>query len=144
MDFNVAFSQNGETPHPRSIHYLVQPNYIIFPDFVLLEDISPASLPHLLSIIQGVCEMGVEGEEAGRHIGVGYNRIGHKDRWGVVGELPEEWTYQQIWESGDEAGIYFSPQQMISLSQEKQAPKYDMEKADVFALGVMLVEVVFR
>jgi hypothetical protein len=58
--------------------------------------------------------------------------------------LPDTWTYQQIWNSEDEAGIYFSPQQMINLSQERANPKYDQEKADVFALGIMLVEIIFR
>jgi hypothetical protein len=45
MDFNIAESQAGETPHPMSIHYLVLPNYLLFPDFTLLEDLSPSSLP---------------------------------------------------------------------------------------------------
>ena len=32
---------------------------------------------------------------------------------------------------------------MIALSQQRRNPRYDFEKADVFALGVMLVEIVF-
>ena len=32
---------------------------------------------------------------------------------------------------------------MISLSQENPNPKIDMEKVDVFALGIMLVEIIF-
>ncbi len=33
---------------------------------------------------------------------------------------------------------------MISFSQSKPIPKCDQMKADVFALGMMLVEIVFR
>ena len=36
MDFNIAESHTEETPHPASIHYLVLPEYLIFPDFTLL------------------------------------------------------------------------------------------------------------
>lgn len=64
-----------------SIHYLVLPNYLLVPDFVLLEDISPSSLEELLQIIKGISEMALEGEV----IGVGRNRIAYRDRWGVVG-----------------------------------------------------------
>ena len=32
---------------------------------------------------------------------------------------------------------------MIALSQPRSA-KYDVEKADVFALGIMLVEIIFQ
>ncbi len=64
-----------------SIHYLVLPNYILFPDFTLLEHITPGSLPDLLSIIKGVSEMVIEGGP----VGIGHNRLAYKDRWGVVG-----------------------------------------------------------
>jgi serine/threonine protein kinase len=39
--------------------------------------------------------------------------------------------------------VYFSPQQMIGYSQNRPSPKYNSFKADVFALGVMLVEIIF-
>ena len=32
---------------------------------------------------------------------------------------------------------------MLSLSQNKRNPKHDPEKSDVFAFGLMLVEIVF-
>ena len=80
----------------------------------------------------------------GGHVGVGSRRIAYKDRWGVVGELSPDWAYQQVWEEGITEGVYFSPQQMINFSQGRNNPKYDPLKADVFALGMMLVEVVFK
>jgi hypothetical protein len=33
---------------------------------------------------------------------------------------------------------------MISLSQGKTVPKHSIEKSDVFALGIMLVEMIFQ
>ena len=33
---------------------------------------------------------------------------------------------------------------MIGLSQNRPSPKYDPMKADVFTLGIMLVEIIFR
>lgn len=44
-----------------SIHYLVLPNYLLVPEFVLLEDISPSSLEELLQIVKGISEMALEG-----------------------------------------------------------------------------------
>lgn len=76
-----------------SIHYLVIPNYLLFPDFTLLEDLSPTSLNDLLSMIAGICEMAIEGGP----VGFGHNRIAYKDRWGVVGELNSDWAYRQVW-----------------------------------------------
>jgi hypothetical protein len=140
MDFNIAESQTSENPHPSSIHYLVLPSYLLFPDFELLEDTEPNSLPNLLSIISGVAEMALEWG----HIGFGKNRVAYKGRWGVVGELPPDWAYQQVWEEGITEGVYFSPQQMIGFSQQRPNPKYDPIKTDVFALGLMLVEIVFK
>ena len=139
MEFNIGESQNSETPHPMSIHYLVLPNYLLVPDFVLLEDISPSSLEELLQIIKGISEMGLDGEP----IGVGQKRIAHRDRWGVVGEREAAWTYQQVYEEGNIEGVYFSPQQMIAFSQNRPSPKYNPAKTDVFALGLMLVEIIF-
>jgi hypothetical protein len=37
MEFNIAQSINEDTPHPMSLHYLVMPNRLLFPDFKLLE-----------------------------------------------------------------------------------------------------------
>ena len=82
--------------------------------------------------------MAIEGVEAGRNIGVGYNRIAFKDRWGVVGQQSDDWAFEKVYEQSDPSGVFFSPQQMIALSQPRSA-KYDAEKADVFALGIMLV-----
>ena len=115
------------------------PNYLLFPDFLLLEDISPDSLENLLSIISGISEMAIEGG----CIGVGYNRLAYKDRWAVVGEKPSSWAYEQVWEGAVE-GVFFSPQQMIAFSQGKNNPRHDPVKADMFALGIMLVEVIFK
>ncbi len=139
MEFNIGQSLASETPHPMSIHYLVLPNYLLVPDFVLLEDISPSSLDELLQIIKGISEMALEGDV----IGVGRNRIAHRDRWGVVGERDAGWTYQQVFDEGNAEGVYFSPQQMIGFSQNRPNPKYNPIKADVFALGLMLVEIIF-
>ena len=33
---------------------------------------------------------------------------------------------------------------MISLSQGKTLPKHNPEKSDIFALGIMLVEMIFQ
>lgn len=74
----------------------------------------------------------------GGHLGVGYGRIAHNGRWGVVGELPTDWAYQRAAE-GDFEGVFLSPQQMISLSQGRPTARCDPLKADVFALGLMLV-----
>lgn len=139
MEFNIGQSIASETPHPMSIHYLVLPNYLLIPDFVLLEDISPSSLDELLQIVKGISEMALEGDV----MGVGRNRIAHRDRWGVVGERDAGWTYQQVFEEGNIEGVYFSPQQMIGFSQNRPNPKYNPIKTDVFALGLMLVEIIF-
>jgi len=53
------------------------------------------------------------------------------------------WTYSQVYEERNVEGVYFSPQQMIEFSQNKRSPNYDQQKADVFALGIMLVEIIF-
>ena len=87
MDFNIATSQDdpNTSPHPLSIHYLVDPGnerFLIFPDFILLEDLSPSSLEELLSIISGICEMSLSSEEG---LGIGYNRLCYNARWGIAG-----------------------------------------------------------
>ena len=91
--------------------------------------------------MKGVSEMALEG---GTLLGVGRNRIAYRDRWGIVGERHDNWPYQQVFEEGNPEGVYFSPQQMIGYSQNRPNPKFNAEKADVFALGMMLVEVVFK
>ena len=57
MNFNIAYSNTQEQPHPMSLHYLIQPDMLIFPEFTLLEDIVPASLTELLDIIESISEM---------------------------------------------------------------------------------------
>jgi hypothetical protein len=59
MEFNIGESEIEGLPHPMSLHYLVRPKLLLFPDFTLLEDISPTSIEDLLGIIQGVSEMAV-------------------------------------------------------------------------------------
>lgn len=77
-------------------------------------------------------------------VGIGYNRIAYAGRWGIVGEQPVNWAYRQVLENDDPEGVFLSPQLMISLSQGKTLPKHNPEKSDVFALGIMLVEMVFQ
>jgi hypothetical protein len=96
-------------------------------------------LPDLLGTIQCICEIMMDNG----YIGIGYRRLGFKNRWGVVGELPNDWPYQQAYD-GNTEGIFLSPQQMISLSQNRQVAKCDPIKADMFALGLLLVEIIFR
>jgi hypothetical protein len=79
----------------------------------------------------------------GGHIGIGHRRVAFKGRWGVAGELPADWAYQQVYD-GDSEGVFLSPQQMISLSQNRQVAKCDVIKADMFAFGLMLVEIIFH
>lgn len=139
MDFNLARSETQEQPHLQSLHYLVQPDVLIYPDFVLLEDISPGEPAELFNIIDSICEMALKGES----LGVGYRRLGFNQRWGIAGELPINWAYEQVFNGGTTEGVFFSPQMMISLSQGRRIPRCDPYKADVFALGLMLVEIVF-
>lgn len=40
-------------------------------------------------------------------------------------------------------GIYLSPQQMMALSQNKDPSECDLSKADMFALGIILIEMIF-
>ena len=93
MNFNIAYSNTQEQPHPMSLHYLVQPDMLIFPEFTLLEDISPTSLTELLNIIESISEMATQGEA----IGVGYKRLGFNKRWGIAGEQSPNWAYQQVY-----------------------------------------------
>ena len=75
-----------------SLHYLVKPNLLLFPNFTLLENIGPQDYNELLSIIKGISEMAIEGG----HIGIGYGRVAYNARWGVVGEKDPDWPYYQV------------------------------------------------
>lgn len=123
-----------------SLHYLVKPGILIISDFQLLEDINPSSLESLLQIISGIAEMAIDGGA----IGIGNGRVAYAGRWGVVGEQPINWAYQQVLEGQSYEGAYLSPQLMISLSQGRTIPKHNAEKSDVYALGIMLVEIIFQ
>lgn len=140
MQFYISESQTGLEPHPMSLHYFVPPNLLIISEYKLLEDVNPSSLDQLLQIISGICEMTSNGGIAG----VGYQRIAYAGRWGIVGEQQVNWPYRQVLETDNYEGVYLSPQLMISLSQGKNLPKHNPEKSDIFALGVMLVEIVFQ
>ncbi|CAM6005877.1 unnamed protein product [Sphagnum balticum] len=76
MEFNIAETASGAPPHAMSLHYLVANRLLIFPDFTLLEDLSPSSLQELLEMMKGIAEMGVECD----WIGVGRSRIAYRDR----------------------------------------------------------------
>lgn len=76
-------------------------------------------------------------------IGIGYGRVAYAGRWGIVGEKPVDWGYKQIIEEDNCYGVFLSPQQMISLSQNRRIPKHTSEKSDVFALGIMLIQMMF-
>lgn len=81
----------------------------------------------------------------GGDIGIGYGRVAYAGRWGVVGEQSVNWAYQQALEQQQPSeGIFLSPQLMISLSQGKNSPKHHVEKSDMFAFGIMLVEMIFQ
>lgn len=75
-------------------------------------------------------------------VGVGRNRIAYARRWGVVGEQSVDWAYQQVLEGISYSGAYLSPQLMISLSQNRRIPKHNAEKSDMYALGIMLIEII--
>jgi hypothetical protein len=80
----------------------------------------------------------------GGEVGIGYGRVAYAGRWGIVGEQPPNWAYQSALEQRDTEGVFLSPQLMVALSQNRAAPRHSAEKADVFALGVMLIEIVFQ
>lgn len=39
--------------------------------------------------------------------------------------------------------MYLSPQQMIALKYKKISPKHNVYKSDVFALGIVILEMCF-
>lgn len=58
MEFFLGESQpDAPLPHQMSLHYLVKPNLILFPNFTLLEHICPQDYNDLLSIVKGISEM---------------------------------------------------------------------------------------
>ena len=75
-------------------------------------------------------------------MGIGKNRIAYAGRWGIVGEQNFDWAYQQVLEGSSYEGAYLSPQLMISLSQNRRIPKHNAEKSDMYALGIMLIEMI--
>lgn len=75
----------------------------------------------------------------GGDIGIGYGRVAYAGRWGVVGENPVNWGYREVFDNGNCEGIFLSPQLLTALSEGRANPRYSIEKADVFALGIMLV-----
>lgn len=44
MEFFLGESKNSKSPHSFSLHYLVQPNLLLIPQFQLLEEIQLPSL----------------------------------------------------------------------------------------------------
>lgn len=90
--------------------------------------------------MKGVSQMFLEGGV----VGMGWNRIGHQGRWGVVGEQSTSWAYEQILNDEGVEGVYFSPQQMIALSLNKKQSAFDPEKADMFAFAIMLLQIIFQ
>lgn len=40
-------------------------------------------------------------------------------------------------------GVYLSPQLIKQLSQQKSSPVHNPIKSDIFALGIMLIEIIF-
>lgn len=121
MQFYLGESLTQTAPHPMSLHYLVPPNLLVISEFTLLEDINPSSFDNLIQIISGIAEMALNGGD----LGVGYGRIAYAGRWGVVGEHPINWAYQEALQ-GDSRGVFLSPQLMISLSQGKNIPKHSI------------------
>ena len=80
-------------------------------------------------------------------VGVGRKRIGNAEdaeKWGIVGERNPQWAYQEASQNPYVKGVYLSPQQMHSLQQGKPYPKHNHKKSDVFALGFMILEIIFQ
>ena len=112
----------------------------MIPEFELLEDTKPESFEALMEIMTGVAELCRDGE-----VGVGRQRIAFAGKWGIVGEKPNNWAYQQVLRSPEDVeGIFLSPQLMMGLSQQKLYPKHNPIKSDMFALGIMVLEIIFQ
>jgi hypothetical protein len=76
-------------------------------------------------------------------VGMGRGRIGFCNRWGIVGEKPMNWAYQAVLKDSELEGVFLSPQLMLSLSQQKLYPKHNPIKSDMFAFGLMILEIIF-
>jgi hypothetical protein len=139
MEFYLGEAQTNASPPLSAIHYLVPPNLLVIPQFTLLEDTKPDSLDALLEIIASVSELCRNGE-----VGMGRERIAFAGKWGIVGEKPMNWAYQEVLRDPETAGVFLSPQLMLGLSQEKLYPKHNPSKSDMFALGIMILEIIFQ
>ena len=128
----------GEEPAQHSLHTLVNQQILAIPDFTLLEEARPKSVEDLMDIMEGVGELCQRG-----FTGVAHRRIAHSGRWGIVGEYPENWISDSILGDPHTKGIYLSPQQIMQLSQGGDPTDCDLTKADMFAFGIMLIEIVF-
>lgn len=40
---------------------------------------------------------------------VGRGRIGYANRWGLIGEKPDNWPYKQVLKDRNSKGVYLSP-----------------------------------
>lgn len=138
MEFYLGESKSGLQPEPASLHYLVPPEILVIPEFTLLEETCPKSLDELLEIMEGVAELCQRAV-----VGVAHNRLAHAGKWGTVGEYAEHWQCDAVLEDPGVRGVYLSPQQMMALSQGQDPAQGDQSKADMFALGIMLLEMVF-
>jgi len=85
-----------------------------------------------------IAEIGMSGP-----FGIGYGRIGYSSRWGILGEKEPDWPYYQVFAENSADGVFLSPQLMLSLSKGSRHPKHDAAKSDIFALGIMIVEILF-
>lgn len=76
-------------------------------------------------------------------VGMSHNRVAHAGKWGIVGEYSDNWQCETVLEDPYAKGIYLSPQQMMALSQGNDPSDCDLSKADMFAFGIMLIEMIF-
>lgn len=72
-------------------------------------------------MISEISEMAINGGD----LDIGYGRLAFAGRWGVVGEQPPNWGYQQVFETNANEGIFLSPQLMTCLSQGRNIPKHN-------------------
>lgn len=139
MEFMLGEAHSDTTPPLGSLHYLVPPNLLVVPEFRLLEDSQPDTVDDLADILVGVAELCRDCD-----VGVGRKRLGYSNKWGIVGESNAEWAYQTVQDNPQIKGIYLSPQQLQSLKQGRPHPKHNSKKSDVFALGFMMMDIIFQ